>query len=146
MAKKKQSIIRQFFYRPISLPLFGFFTLLGSGLVVVNLSLLLQDKESLTVSSISQKTLQDALGSTMSIGNPQHSPGVNHSDPAIQYWQEIVKLHPDYQDAYIVLAILSFNKKHCADTKFYVDKANSLDPNNKMLQEIIPKLTQCLEK
>jgi tetratricopeptide (TPR) repeat protein len=61
----------------------------------------------------------------------------------ITYWQKIASAHPDYRDAYIQLATLSYAQGNLAQTKVYIQKAAELDPNGKAvssLQEFITTL------
>ena len=46
-----------------------------------------------------------------------------------RYWQEIVRDHQDYRDGYVRLAMLSYQLALLEESKSYVAKIRSLDPN-----------------
>lgn len=47
----------------------------------------------------------------------------------IKHWQEIVNTYKDYRDGYFKLAILEYRLKDLEKSKYYLDKALTLDPN-----------------
>lgn len=47
----------------------------------------------------------------------------------IQYWQGITNKYKDYRDAYFQLAVLEYRLGNFRESKFYLQKALSLDPN-----------------
>ena len=148
MAKKKTSALYQLLHMPISLPLVGMLGLIGTSLVSLNLSIFLNQpqKTSTFPSTISQYTLQNVLGTTISIGEqPKKNPDSVKNDPVITYWQTVLTSKPNYPDAYIALAVASFNNRDCSNTRFYLDKAHNLDPDNKKFQDLMPHLKTCLE-
>jgi len=46
------------------------------------------------------------------------------------YWKNVTEEKPDYRDAYIQLAIASDKLKKTDEAELYLDRAESLDPNN----------------
>jgi hypothetical protein len=50
----------------------------------------------------------------------------------IQSWQTVLTKHPDYRDAYIQLAVLSYAQGDVAIAKSYLVQAAGLDPNGKV--------------
>ncbi len=146
MAKKKKSATEQLLHTPISLPLLGILALIGTSLVSLNISVLLgqPEKTTSTPTTISQNTLQNVLGTSISIGDTP-KPQALKDDPVSNYWQQIVKDKPSYRDGYITLAVTAFNKRNCQETRFYLDKAYDIDPDNQTLQELFPHLKSCLE-
>jgi len=58
----------------------------------------------------------------------------------IEKWQGIVNKYKDYRDGYFQLAILEYRLRDFAKSKFYLDKALSLDPNfekGRVLEKIL---------
>lgn len=51
------------------------------------------------------------------------------------YWQSVVLTHPDYRDAYIILASLAYQLGKIEEAKKYLNQAIMLDPNNKALEK-----------
>ena len=49
----------------------------------------------------------------------------------VSFWQNIIVERPDYRDAYFELSILEFKLKDINSSKFYLEKALTLDPNFK---------------
>lgn len=49
----------------------------------------------------------------------------------VGFWQNVVVQRPDYRDAYLELSILEFRLKDINSSKFYLEKALTLDPNFK---------------
>lgn len=146
MPNKKNSAFHQLLFAPISLPVFSILALIGTSLISLNLSLFLRQPPPATVpTAISQNTLQNVLGTSFSIGDTPKQQSITN-DPTIHYWQEIVQEKDNYRDAYITLAISSFNKRNCHDTKFYLDRAYDVDPDSETLQELIPHLKSCLDQ
>lgn len=47
----------------------------------------------------------------------------------IAYWKDVAANRPDYRDAYIQLAALSYSQGDLISTKSYLDTARGLDPN-----------------
>lgn len=148
MAKKKTTAAHQLLHTPISLPMLGIFALIGTSLLSINLSLFLsQPTQTATIpATITQNVLQDVLGTSISIGERPQQKEILKNDPINKYWQEVINEKPDYRDAYIALAVISFNNKDCPNTKFYLDKAYDLDPDNLGIHELAPLLASCLQE
>ena len=49
----------------------------------------------------------------------------------VAFWQNEVKIHPDYRDGYFSLALLEFQLRNLSETRSNIDKALNLDPNFK---------------
>ena len=47
----------------------------------------------------------------------------------IAFWQSEVKIHPNYRDGYMSLALLNFQLREFDETRKNLDKALKLDPN-----------------
>ena len=47
----------------------------------------------------------------------------------VSFWQSEVKLHPNFRDAYLNLALLNFQLKNLEESKENLDKSLELDPN-----------------
>jgi tetratricopeptide (TPR) repeat protein len=47
----------------------------------------------------------------------------------LSYWQEIVKLHPDYRDGYFKLALIQYRLGKTKQSRENVEKAMEIDPN-----------------
>ena len=54
----------------------------------------------------------------------------------IQFWQAIVAQFPNYRDAYLKLAILSWEVHLDGQAIQYLDHAREIDPNNENLKKI----------
>jgi tetratricopeptide (TPR) repeat protein len=61
------------------------------------------------------------------------------------YWQHIVSAHPDYRDAYLQLAQLSYQNGNLIQTQAYLLKAQALDPNNTTVNRLIAFTSKLLE-
>lgn len=58
------------------------------------------------------------------------------------YWQSIVALHPDYRDGYYMLALLAYKLGKYTETKTYLMKVQTIDPNYpgpETLRALLPK-------
>ena len=58
----------------------------------------------------------------------------------IGFWQSEAKLHPNFRDAYLNLALLNFQMKNFVESKKNLDKSLELDPNfeeGRELQQIL---------
>ncbi len=58
----------------------------------------------------------------------------------IAFWQSEIKIHPNYRDAYMSLALLNFQLRKFDETRKNLDKALKLDPNlekGRELQQIL---------
>lgn len=47
----------------------------------------------------------------------------------ILYWQDVVAKHGDYRDAYFTLALLEYQLGEKQKTRYYLEKALTIDPN-----------------
>jgi len=78
----------------------------------------------------------DVLGTTTWEQEPART------DELIAYWKHIAVSRPDYRDAYVQLAALSYSRGELAAAKSYLDMARTLDPNGgslTTLEEFIAK-------
>lgn len=53
------------------------------------------------------------------------------------YWQNIIAVHPDYRDAYVQLAQISYNQGNITDAHTYLMRAQNIDPNNKDINALV---------
>jgi len=58
----------------------------------------------------------------------------------IYKWEQVVVLHPNYRDGYFQLAILSYRLNRINETKMYLNKVFSLDPNYQPAREFEKKI------
>ena len=61
------------------------------------------------------------------------------------YWQTILKNHPDYRDAYIQLAALTYREGNLIQTHANLVKAQILDPNNSTIARLVSFTSKLLE-
>lgn len=61
------------------------------------------------------------------------------------YWQNILTSHPDYRDAYIQLAALSYREGNLTQAHAYLVKAQILDPNNATVNRLVNFTSKFLE-
>lgn len=54
----------------------------------------------------------------------------------LKYWQEIQKKHPEYRDAYIKLAVISYSLGNSTQARQYISEALKLDPNSEEAQKL----------
>lgn len=47
----------------------------------------------------------------------------------VSYWENVVKEHPNYRDAYFTLALLEYQLGNSANARSYLDKTFYIDPN-----------------
>ena len=47
----------------------------------------------------------------------------------VNYWQDIVKKEPGYRDGYFMLSVLEYQLRNFQQSKIYLDKVISIDPN-----------------
>jgi tetratricopeptide (TPR) repeat protein len=52
------------------------------------------------------------------------------------FWREQVKVHPDYRDAYMSLALVEYQLNNLSEAQSNLDKAMALDPNFKEGREL----------
>jgi hypothetical protein len=53
------------------------------------------------------------------------------------FWKKIIEERPDYRDVYIILALLSYDRKSLSEAVFYKNKVLSLDPNYPLPKELL---------
>jgi hypothetical protein len=119
------------------------------GIFYINLTAFSQQKPSLILSkhdTITQTDLQNVLGTSISIGNPEKKISEDLNDPINKYWINTTNEKLNFRDGYVILAINAFNKRDCLHTKYYLDKAYALDPNNSSLKSLLPHIQNCLNK
>lgn len=61
---------------------------------------------------------------------------------AIRYWENIAATYPDYRDAYIQLAAISYTQGNLVQTKAYLTQAAALDPNGKTVSGLLEFMTK----
>jgi tetratricopeptide (TPR) repeat protein len=61
------------------------------------------------------------------------------------YWQHILATHPDYRDAYIQLAALSYQDGNLTQANAYLVQAQTLDPNNATVNRLTSFTSKLLE-
>lgn len=60
----------------------------------------------------------------------------------LSFWEQVVRVHPDYRDGYFMLAVLHQRMGHSERSKLYLKKAMELDPSfseGKELEKILSK-------
>ena len=62
-----------------------------------------------------------------------------------KYWQGIVRAHPDYRDAYIQLASLSYTRGNLIQTRSYLLQAQALDPNGASVDALVEFIAKQLK-
>ncbi len=45
------------------------------------------------------------------------------------YWQNVIRNHPDYRDGYYMLALLAFQRGNMDETRIHLNKLKILNPN-----------------
>lgn len=66
-------------------------------------------------------------------------------EEALVYWQNMLTSHPDYRDAYIQLASLSWREGNITQAHAYLLKAQLLDPNNATVNRLVAFTSKVLE-
>ncbi|MEK7533346.1 MAG: hypothetical protein AAB542_02820 [Patescibacteria group bacterium] len=46
-----------------------------------------------------------------------------------EYWQNVIRNHPDYRDGHYMLALLAFQRGNMDETRIHLNKVKILDPN-----------------
>lgn len=147
MAKKKKSPFQQLIKTPVSFKNVSLLIVGVSSIVWINMSTISRSYEKKRVKpiqTISQNQLQNVLGESISFGDAPTKDKNHNSDQITTYWQNILSIAPNYRDAYLILAVQSFNKHNCESTKWYMDKAITLDQNNPALPDLLKKMQKCL--
>ncbi len=62
-----------------------------------------------------------------------------------EYWKKVLVVHPDYRDAYIQLAALSYQEGNLTQTYTYLTRALDIDPNNTNLNRLTEFTSKLLE-
>jgi len=63
----------------------------------------------------------------------------------MKYWQDTAANYPDYRDAYIQLAALSYTQGNLTQAHAYLLKAQILDPNNAIVNRLTDFTSKLLE-
>lgn len=100
-----------------------------------------------TLQASSQTQYQSQKEAVLGEESDVHStqPAQKRADAVMQkytYWKNISLQHPDYRDAYVALATLSYELGYYSEVKRYINMTLSLDPNYPGLQtllSILPK-------
>lgn len=66
-------------------------------------------------------------------------------EEAIIFWQNVLTSHPDYRDAYIQLAALTYGQGNIAQSRAYLVRAQTLDPNNTTVTRFVNFTSKLLE-
>jgi len=82
-------------------------------------------------------------GNTQVLGAWQNEP--NRQKQQEDYWQTILASHPDYRDAYVQLAALSYREGNLLQAHAYLLKAQILDPNNTTVNRLVSFTSKLLE-
>lgn len=53
-----------------------------------------------------------------------------------EYWKQIILIHPDYEDAYVQLIILSYQLENNEDVQHYIDALKIRNPNHTQLESL----------
>ncbi len=61
------------------------------------------------------------------------------------YWLNIAASYPDYRDAYLQIAALSYRQGNLTQTHAYLVKALALDPNNAAINRLLAFTSKFLE-
>lgn len=113
-------------------------------IAAINAAAFTQEKSSTTtISRISQNDLQNVLGTTLSIGEKPIPQNISTNNPTILYWLGVIREKPHFRDAYIALAVESFNDHDCHGTQYYMQKIQELDPNYSNLPLLIQQFSTC---
>lgn len=64
----------------------------------------------------------------------------------MRFWENTIVTHPDYRDAYIQLASLSYAQGNLTKTKEYLTRAAALDPNGKSVGNLLGFVSTLLLK
>lgn len=78
---------------------------------------------------------KNVLGTQTSIN--EITERANNSQKQILYWESVISNYPNYRDAYVQMAILTFNAGDLQKANIYVQKAMELDPNYVFPPELI---------
>jgi tetratricopeptide (TPR) repeat protein len=76
----------------------------------------------------------------------QSSAQAERETAQITYWQGIAATHPDYRDAYIQLAFLTYARGNLAETNTYLQQAAALDPNGQAVNAFQKFITKERER
>lgn len=63
----------------------------------------------------------------------------------MKYWQDTAANYPDYRDAYVQLAALSYREGSLTQAHAYLLKAQILDPNNAAVNHLVNVTSNLLE-
>lgn len=70
---------------------------------------------------------------------------MQHEEAETIYWQNILANHPDYRDAYVQLAALTYGEGNLTQAHAYLLKAQILDPNNATVNRLADFTSKLLE-
>ena len=80
---------------------------------------------------IVQVSKQDILGASI-----QSAANVTAREKTRDYWKQVVVSHPDYEDAYIQVIILSYELRNTDDVQSYINLLRTRNPNHSMLKTL----------
>lgn len=58
------------------------------------------------------------------------------------YWQNVIRNHPDYRDGYYMVAVLAFQRGNISESRMHLNKVKVLDPNYPGIAPLEPLLTE----
>lgn len=58
------------------------------------------------------------------------------------YWQNVIRNHPDYRDGYYMVAVLAFQRGNIRESRMHLNKVKVLDPNYPGIAPLEPLLTE----
>lgn len=58
------------------------------------------------------------------------------------YWQNVIRNHPDYRDGYYMVAVLAFQRGNIRESRMHLNKVKVLDPNYPGIALLEPLLTE----
>ena len=62
------------------------------------------------------------------------------------YWQTVAASHPDYRDAFVQMATISYAQGNLIGAKTYLTEASMLEPNSTAIHELLEFVTKQLGK
>lgn len=85
------------------------------------------------------RDISDVLGTTSDISQIKDTLEGKALAQKQEFWNKVVKDHPNYRDAWVQLLYLSYNAGNLPDAKKYFEKIATLDPN--FISSLPPVLT-----
>jgi len=76
---------------------------------------------------------KDVLGAKI----PESSKDLLILENSRDFWKQTIATHPDYEDGYVQLVILSYQLGYNDDVVRYIEELRELDPNHKQLKTLM---------